>query len=131
MIAHESKHYSAGGTGLRSVLDTYVFLSKVSLDMEYVEAEAEKLGIRDFEKENRSLAMRLFGGGELTAADREMLEYILSSGTYGTAVHKVENKLFYQHKVLLPFLPFYRTIRAIRNGRLRSEASAIRKAKIQ
>lgn len=93
MLAHEYKHYSAGGTGLRSILDTYVFLSKVSLDMDFVEEETMKLGIRDFEEGNRFLAMRLFGGGELKAADREMLEYILSSGTYGTVIHSIENKL--------------------------------------
>lgn len=28
MIAHEYKHYSWGGTGIRSLLDTYVFLQK-------------------------------------------------------------------------------------------------------
>ena len=166
MLAHEHKHYFAGGTGLRSVLDTYVYLSRVSLDMDYVEAETRKLGICDFEKENRSLAMHLFGGGELTAAEREMLEYILSSGTYGTAAHSLENKMkkkgwgklryvldrffvpvsrknrdyeafagkypfFYKHKILLVFLPFYRTVRSVKNGRFRAEANAIRKAKIQ
>ena len=33
MIVHEYKHYSGGGTGLRSLLDTYVYLRKVPLDM--------------------------------------------------------------------------------------------------
>ncbi|MDO5138965.1 MAG: nucleotidyltransferase family protein, partial [Oscillospiraceae bacterium] len=36
MIAHEYKHYSTGGTGLRSLLDTYVYLQKNELDMTYV-----------------------------------------------------------------------------------------------
>ncbi len=164
MLAHEYKHYSNGGTGLRSVLDTYVFLSKVSLNMDYVEAEIKKLGIGDFEKKNRSLAMHLFEGGELTTAEREMLGYILSSGTYGTISHSVENSmkkngwgktgymlhrfsvplsrknksydayagtypLFYKYKVLLPLLPFYRTVRSIWSGRFKAEAKAIRKVK--
>ena len=33
MIAHEYKHYISGGTGLRSLLDTYVYLIKHELDM--------------------------------------------------------------------------------------------------
>lgn len=93
MIAHEYKHYDGSGTGLRSLLDTYVFLSKTSLNMDYVTDEAEKLGIRDFEEKNRSLSLHLFSGEALTDADQEMLDYILSSGTYGTITHRVENKM--------------------------------------
>ncbi len=33
MIAHEYKHYSVYGTGLRSLLDTYVFLRKNQIDI--------------------------------------------------------------------------------------------------
>lgn len=44
MIAHEYKHFSKGGTGLRSLLDTYVFLRHCdeTLDKEYVESELKK-----------------------------------------------------------------------------------------
>ena len=93
MLAHEYKHYSTGGTGLRSLLDTYVYLSRVTPDWAYVAAEAEKLGLSDFEKANRSLALQLFGGGELTEADRAMLDYVLRSGAYGNWKHAVENQL--------------------------------------
>lgn len=92
-LAHEYKHYSNGGTGLRSILDTYVYLRAEKLDMEYVAAEAEKLGIDEFEEKNRSLALHLFGGEELTEADLRMLGYVASSGTYGTVSHSVSNKL--------------------------------------
>lgn len=47
MIAHEYKHYSGGGTGLRSLLDTYVYCLKKgkTLDWDYISGEIEKLGI--------------------------------------------------------------------------------------
>lgn len=93
MLAHEYKHYSVGGTGLRSILDVYVYLQKESLDMDYVATETEKLGIAEFETSNRALAQHLFSGKELTDADKEMLEYVLSSGVYGTMIHSVENKM--------------------------------------
>ena len=93
VTAHEYKHYSISGTGLRSVLDTYVYLKKTKLDMDYVVAEAEKLGMAEFEAHNRSLALHLFSGEELTEADKEMLDYILSSGVYGTLNHRVENNI--------------------------------------
>ena len=95
LTAHEYKHYISGGTGLRSVLDTYVFWQKFGhqLDTEYTATETEKLGIRNFEQQNSSLALHLFGNGELTEADHEMLEYIIFSGTYGTLQHGIENKV--------------------------------------
>ncbi len=93
VTAHEYKHYSVSGTGLRSLVDTYVYLQKGSLDMTYVIGEAEKLGIAEFEAANHSLAQHLFSGEELTNPDREMLDYILSSGVYGTWDHRVQNRL--------------------------------------
>ena len=92
-VAHAYKHYAAGGTGLRTLLDAYVYLGKTALDTDYVAAQADKLGIADFERQSRSLALRLFGGGELAEEDRDMLDYILSSGVYGTLHHRVENEM--------------------------------------
>ena len=165
LTAHEYKHYTHRGTGLRSLLDTYVYLQKTPLNMAYVTAEAEKLGMADFEAKNRALARRLFSGGELTQDERDMLDYILSSGVYGTMDHYVQNKIakrgygkigymldrvfvpvskknkdydsyanrypfFYQHKILLPFLPFYRIFQAMKNGRFTIVAKAIKNAKV-
>ena len=124
----------------------------------------EKLGLAEFEKKNRALAMHLFGDGKLTEEDEEMLKYVFSSGTYGTITNHVSNTLqrtkmsktqyalsrlftpirksnpsynayakmypiFYKHKLLFPFLPLYRAIRAMRGGRLQKEINALRKAK--
>ncbi|MBR4539910.1 MAG: nucleotidyltransferase family protein [Clostridia bacterium] len=169
LTAHEYKHYTYRGTGLRSLLDTYVYLQKTPLDMAYVTAEAEKLGMAEFEAKNRALARRLFSGGELTQDERDMLDYFLSSGVYGTMDHFIENKVekeiakrgygkagymlarfsvpvrkknkdydnyanrypfFYQHKILLPFLPFYRIFHAMKAGRFTTEAKAIKKVKV-
>ena len=162
LLAHEYKHYVISGTGLRSLLDTYVYLRKQPLDMAYVAAEAEKMGIADFEEKNRSLSLHLFSGAALTDADQEMLAYMLASGTYGTLIHRVQNRMrrndwgrlqymlnrffvpvsrknkdypayagaypfFYKYKILLPFLPFYRTFRAMKAGRFAAEAAAIKK----
>lgn len=93
LIAHEYKHFYNYGTGLRSVLDTYVYLSKVKLDEAYVSGEFEKLGLTEFERINRSLAFHLFGDGELTEEDEKTLEYVFSSSTYGTISNCVSNKL--------------------------------------
>lgn len=93
MIAHEYKHYSFAGTGLRSILDTYIYLVSRKPDMDYVTAEAQKMGIADFEKQNRSLSLHLFGEDELMPEDLDMLNYIISSGAFGTRKNHVENEL--------------------------------------
>ena len=95
ITAHEYKHYSGGGTGLRSVVDTYVYLNEFAgrLDMEYIESECEKIGIADFEQKNRSLALDLFGGKKLTDEEKSMLRYFMFSGTYGTIENSVKNRM--------------------------------------
>jgi len=95
MIAHEYKHYSGGGTGLRSLLDAYVYIRRKgeSMDWPYVAGELEKLGISEFEAQNRSLAQHLFDREPLTEADEKMLDYILSSGTYGTWANRARNQI--------------------------------------
>ena len=69
MIAHEYKHFSSSGTGLRSLTDTWVYLQKVGIREDYVEAKTAKLGLTDFERKNRSLALSLFGTGEPSGPD--------------------------------------------------------------
>ena len=95
MLAHEYKHYSNSGTGLRSLLDTYVFLKKYCepLNTEYIRTEAGKMGIAEFEKKNRELALCLFGGGTPDEEQQEMLAYVVSSGVYGSIKHRVDNRV--------------------------------------
>ena len=93
MIAHEYKHYSGSGTGIRSLLDTYVCLRKLNLDMEFIQTEMEKLNLVDFEKTNRLLALHLFDGMPLSDKEQAMFDYILSSGTYGNLINNVMNQV--------------------------------------
>ena len=95
LTCHEYKHFSNSGTGLRSLADTYVFMQKRgnSLNREYIQKELEKLGVSEFEQSTRELALRLFGGEELAEKDREILDYIMSSGTYGTVKNSVDHKV--------------------------------------
>lgn len=93
LVAHEYVHYSQGGTGLRSLLDIFVFLKKKGKDLEwdYIRRETEKMGIGEFEPVNRSLSQHLFAEEPLTEAEKQMLAYTFSSGAYGTVEHATEN----------------------------------------
>ena len=86
MTAHTFKHYySGGGTGLRSLVDEYVYVRKFSgiLDWDYISREAGKMNLAEFERDFRNLALYVFGGDKSGNISRQMLKYIISSGTYG------------------------------------------------
>lgn len=139
ITAHEYKHFSDGGTGVRSLVDTYIFLRKFNdtLDWAYLATELAKLGIADFEKQNRELAMKVFSGQKLTDAESELLDYYILSGTYGLVQNRVAHEMervaegskaryifyrifpsmdkiktywpfFYRHKWMIPVLWLYR-----------------------
>lgn len=157
ITSHEYKHFSGGGTGLRSFLDIYVYLNKEKLDMDYIRKEAGKLQIADFEEMNREFSLKLFEEKELTPEEEKLLEYICSSGTYGTITNMVEKSVnkrgkfgyfFYRlfppydfmiraypilEKIpgLLPFLWIYRPFARLFSGRsikrAVSEIKALRK----
>ena len=104
MIAHEYKHYMWGGTGLRSLLDVYVYLQHHAgrLDMVYITGEMKKLGIAEFEEKNRGLAFRVFSPEaaaeengwafeRLSPKEQEMLSYFIRSGAYGIYEHTISN----------------------------------------
>lgn len=93
MVAHEYKHFSGGGTGVRSLVDTYIFLRKFkdSLDWDYLNAELDKLGIADFERNNRELAIRVFSMQPLSLEDKKLLDYYVMSETYGNIDNLVKN----------------------------------------
>lgn len=109
--AHEYKHYSAGGTGIRSLVDTFVYLNakKSLLNWEYIEAEVKKLGISEYEKATAKLALKIFSpefaranmasyksgsySDSLTAEERDMLDAFFIAGSYGTTEQSVEKQL--------------------------------------
>ena len=110
IINHAYKHYSASGTGIRTLLDLYAYLNakEESLDFDYIQTECRKLGIMDFEKCNRRLCRKVFSSQQiydrvafeqsLSADEMEMLKYYLSSGVYGTFERMVENRIEKQKK---------------------------------
>lgn len=127
IVTHEYKHFKTCGTGLRSLIDRYVYLNKfgAEFDWNYVEGECEKLGLRDFELKSRELAQKIFSAAklpELSADEREQIEYYLLSGTYGNSLNKAKNsirsfadgagsksKISYLMHRLFPALEYYKT----------------------
>ena len=93
ILSHTYKHYVRAGSGLRSLLDVYVFLrSKPDLDRGYPDAELLKPGLVDFEEKMRRLSGKVFTDAALNDTAREDLKYIISSGYGGLLENKMQNK---------------------------------------
>lgn len=94
LTAHEYKHYIGEGTGLRSLLDIYVYLQDRPLDWAYISREAEKMGLSGFEQSNRALALGLFDGKiPEDEKQEEILRRIISAGTYGSRADRVSREI--------------------------------------
>lgn len=86
LTAHMAKHYKINGTGIRSVLDIYIYNSYYEnvLDRDYISSELEKIGLKTFEEKIRKMSFDWFDGsfnGKFDAAG----EYIISSGVFGSS----------------------------------------------
>lgn len=100
-MTHAYKHFETAGTGLRSLLDNYVYVWKKgsSLNWSYIEAELGKLEIAEFEQQSRTLAMKLFSAPvsfekiALTEKEQEILSVFMGSGTYGTLENQIKNSM--------------------------------------
>ncbi len=129
-LAHNHKHLHSSGSGLRSLVDIYLYNSKKKgMDREYIETELKKLDLFEEEKVLRSLSKKLFGpaeGSELNDEENEVFDFIFSSGVYGNRRNYVINglnrykkegthyklkymyrRLFFSEKVLKIAYPFF------------------------
>lgn len=85
MIEHFAKHYYVSGSGIRSVLDIYIFLTKMKteLHLDYLETEFRERKLQEFRINMEELAQKWFSKD----AAEEMQESgrrVITSGTYGT-----------------------------------------------
>ncbi|MBR5614067.1 MAG: nucleotidyltransferase family protein [Clostridia bacterium] len=89
-VSHLAKHYSQGGIGIMHVMDIFV-LNRTALDRSYISRELAKLNLEKFEDNIRKLAEMWFSDSPSSEFDdtvKEMAEYILKSGSFGTAENR-------------------------------------------
>ena len=102
MIAHAYKHYNEGGTGIRSLTDTYIYnlVKGKCLDRKYIRKECTKLGINEFEQISRRVSGifrdpdKVFPRlAKLGDKEREFLSYISFTGSYCTKEDFIKSRL--------------------------------------
>lgn len=92
LTAHGWKHYEAGGTGIRFLMDQFLYLRSKSgcMDFNYIGEQLERLGMEAFEKETRRLAYQVLEVPERIVSEpldpelAALLEELLATGIYGT-----------------------------------------------
>ena len=95
MIAHFYKHFIGGGTGVRYVCDTEIFLRAhgETLDRAFVDDQLEKSGYLDFERQVRALCGVWFRDDAADEALTEFSRKMLFSGVFGTPESAADNAM--------------------------------------
>lgn len=89
-IVHMAKHFvETGGCGIRPFLDVWVLNHRIDFDREKREKLLSDGGLDVFAKQAELLSEVWFGNAEHTEITRQMEEYILRGGVYGTTTNRV------------------------------------------
>lgn len=85
-IAHAARHFMSGGCGVRPFLDAVFLYRRVGeMDSEVLHALLEEAGLLSFYENYLALSRAWFGDGEHTDVTREMENYLLGAGVYGSS----------------------------------------------
>ena len=83
-IAHLSKHFEAGGCGIRFFLDTQLLLERIQSDRFQVDCLLKEGSLLTFEEAVRQLCQVWFSGKEHDTRSRQVESFVLDSGIFGT-----------------------------------------------
>lgn len=95
MICHAYKHYISCGTGLRFLLDVYIYRQKHGheLDWQSIREELSKLHLLDYEEQISELSGKVFTRQALSPDEQRELELYTSSNTHGTLNNLMSRQL--------------------------------------
>lgn len=96
LLSHTAHHFATAGTGIKSVIDHYYILKNLvpKCDNSILNEYLDKSGLASFNDSFTRLTKYWFMGGESCKTIKEMSDYIILSGAYGTDVN------FYVNSVL-------------------------------
>lgn len=83
-IVHMAKHFKAGGIGIKAFLDLWIIKERMDLSEEKVYALFEKADLLDFYKAVLKLATVWFSDEEHTSFSKQLEDFVLNAGVFGT-----------------------------------------------
>ena len=97
MLVHLVKHFKGSGTGIRSVMDIYIYNKQYGkeLDWIYLENELDKLELKGFLHAVLELAEDMFApdSDDMLKRHPKMALHVLSTGMYGDRATSVKNSV--------------------------------------
>lgn len=95
LFAHLAKHYQSAGTGIRSIMDIWVYLNAYGdqLDFDYIYKQLKKTGSVELCKDIIKLSHIWFDGEPSSEKYDRMSDYILESGVYGKRLNLSYNNI--------------------------------------
>mgnify|MGYP004560566137 CR=1 FL=1 len=94
-ITHAYKHFSVSGSGIRTLVDVYVYIkNNMSMDWDYISSQMKILELEKFEKLLRNTALHVFSlQGKMTTDEWNTVFYMIGSGTFGTSHNRIKHYL--------------------------------------
>lgn len=94
-IVHIAKHFEIAGTGIKSVIDWYLYSKKnfENIDWNYVNSSLEELNLNKFYQTLIDLGKVWFEEKSHTDLTKNFEEHIFNSGAYGNINDKILNNL--------------------------------------
>lgn len=95
LVTHAYKHFSRSGTGIRTLIDIYVFLkNNTDMNRNYILEQLQILKLEDFEALLRNTAIHVFSiDGQMTSEEWDTVFYMIGSGIYGTSLNRIKHSL--------------------------------------
>lgn len=95
IMSHIAKHFLNAGTGIRAVMDFYLFYNtyKNDLNMDYLNSEFAKLNISDIFHNFIKISEKWFNNNYNITINQEFEKRIIYSGIYGTFENKVKSQI--------------------------------------
>lgn len=102
-VAHVAKHLLGGGSGIKSVCDTFVIEERLKYDKEKVEEALSESGLNKLWKELVALKDYMFHKTVPSPLTERFAEYVISGGAYGSEERGNQIKKSRQGKVKYAF----------------------------
>jgi hypothetical protein len=88
-VAHMAKHFEIGGCGIKPLVDLLLLDSLPTADFSKRYALLEEGNLLKFAKASRNLSAVWFGNKEHDFVSKQMEDYIVRGGVYGTNVNRI------------------------------------------
>lgn len=97
ILCHYRRHFLITGSGLRPIIDIFVFLKNNTLNWNYINSSLKALNLTNFESINKSLAFKLFDHPDgligLTNDEKAILDVAFSNTPNGSISFLLNSKV--------------------------------------